>query len=88
MTHIAIVGAGAWGTAVASTAANAGNEVTLVGIEKEVVESIKSENENKLRLPGVKLPPQIKPTLSYEAIKTANIVMLAPPAQVDRKSVV
>lgn len=85
MTKIAIIGAGAWGTALASTAAHAGNEVTLVSIEKDVVDVINTAHENKIRLPHVILPKSIKATLRYNALKNANFVMLAPPAQVTRE---
>ena len=48
----AVIGAGAWGTAIASVVArgNAKKEVILYAREKEVVDSVNQDNENKLFL--------------------------------------
>ena len=41
MQHIGVIGAGAWGTALAAAASRAGRDVVLWALEEEVVESIK-----------------------------------------------
>ena len=56
MKRVGVVGAGAWGTALAITAARAGGEVTLWAREPEVVASINERGINEMFLPGIKLP--------------------------------
>ncbi|MFL6734115.1 MAG: glycerol-3-phosphate dehydrogenase, partial [Sphingomicrobium sp.] len=55
MTRLAIIGGGAWGTALAQVAAASGDDVILWAREAEVVEGINERNENGLFLPGQKL---------------------------------
>ena len=61
MTHpptlhkISVIGAGAWGTALATIAARAGCEVTLWALEEEVVNAINNERENTTYLRGIAL---------------------------------
>jgi glycerol-3-phosphate dehydrogenase (NAD(P)+) len=57
-----VIGAGAWGTALAQVAARAGMEVTLQAREAEVVESITARRVNEAFLPGVELDPAIRAT--------------------------
>ncbi|MEQ8166288.1 MAG: 3-hydroxyacyl-CoA dehydrogenase NAD-binding domain-containing protein, partial [Alphaproteobacteria bacterium] len=49
---LAVIGAGAWGTALAQTFARTGHEVRLWARETEVVASIARDRENPLYLPG------------------------------------
>ncbi|MCA8886324.1 MAG: glycerol-3-phosphate dehydrogenase, partial [Hyphomonadaceae bacterium] len=51
---VSVLGAGAWGTALAQVAAAAGREVLIWAREPEVVESINSTHENEVFLPGIK----------------------------------
>ena len=52
MKQIGILGAGAWGTAIAQVLAKNGNKVVLWAMEKEVVETINTRHENSLFLKG------------------------------------
>ena len=79
--RIGIVGAGAWGTALAQIMASAGREVSLWAREPEVVEAIDSERENKQFLPGVTLHDNVKATGSLTRATEADIILLATPAQ-------
>jgi len=63
---VAVIGAGAWGTAFATLLANNGHEVRLWCFEKEVVEGIEKNRENSKYFPGFKLDENIKPTNSLE----------------------
>ena len=67
MNQIAIIGAGSWGTALALVAARAGNQVRLWAHSSEVVEVLQRARENKVYLPGFKLPESIAPTNLYPA---------------------
>src|ERR1700760_4880251 len=58
MSSIAVVGAGAWGTALALHAARAGNRVTLIARDSSAVRRIREERQSR-QLPGFPIPPQI-----------------------------
>ena len=80
--RLAVVGAGAWGTALAMAARRAGSEVRLWAREPEVVQSIDDNCENTLFLPGVKLDPSIQVTNRMnEAAADAQAILLVAPAQ-------
>ena len=55
MDRIGIIGAGAWGTALATVARRAGRKVILQAREVEVVAAVNESHENPLFLPGVEL---------------------------------
>ena len=59
MEKIGVIGAGAWGTALAVLAQSAGRQVQIWARETEVVEAINSDKENTLFLSGVILPPEM-----------------------------
>ena len=79
--HIGVIGAGAWGTALAVAAAQAGRRVTLWARESEVVESITAKRENAVFLPGVTLPREINPARELRAACSADALLLVTPAQ-------
>lgn len=79
--HIAIVGAGAWGTALALVAAEAGRKVTLWAREPDVVESITHRRENLRYLSGIPLPAGIRATGNLDDAGEADALFLAVPAQ-------
>jgi glycerol-3-phosphate dehydrogenase (NAD(P)+) len=79
--HVGVIGAGAWGTALALAAARAGRRVTLWARESEVIDSIKSKRENALFLPGVTLPDSIAATNEIAEAATAEALLLVVPAQ-------
>jgi glycerol-3-phosphate dehydrogenase (NAD(P)+) len=80
-TRIGIVGAGAWGTALAQVMANAGREVVLWAREPEVVEAIDAEQENKQFLPGITLHENVRATSSLTRATETDIILLVTPAQ-------
>ena len=84
MTKIGILGAGAWGTALACVAARAGNDVTLWEYDPELAKTIERDRTNAQFLPGVDLEPSIRVT--NDKIKTidADAVLIVAPAQVVR----
>jgi glycerol-3-phosphate dehydrogenase (NAD(P)+) len=81
MTRISIIGAGAYGTALACVQRRAGNEVTLWAREPEVAAAINRDGENSVFLKGVRLPPGIVAATDLARAADAEIVLLAPPAQ-------
>lgn len=78
---IGVVGAGAWGTALAQTLALAGRDVTLWGHETEVVSAIAEHHENKVFLPGIKLDPRIRATVDLAEIAQNDALLMVVPAQ-------
>jgi glycerol-3-phosphate dehydrogenase (NAD(P)+) len=85
--NIGVIGAGAWGTALALAAAQAGRAVTLWAREAEVVEQIRSTRENTRFLPGVRLPGAITATGEIEKAASADALLVVVPAQHLRASV-
>lgn len=82
MQRIAILGAGAWGTALAETASRAGRDVRLWAREAEVADAINTAHENTLYLPGVSLNADITATTdAAEAAAGSDAVLLVAPAQ-------
>ena len=78
---VAIIGAGAWGTALAQVAAAAQRAVTIWAREPEVVEGINTAQENPLFLPGIRLNQVIRATDDLEDAAEADLILAVPPAQ-------
>lgn len=86
LSRIAVVGAGAWGTALAIHAARRGHEVRLWAREDDVVRDIATHRQNRLFLPDVDLPPSIRASTDpAEICDGADLVLLVPPSAHLRK---
>ena len=81
MQRIGIVGAGAWGTALACVARRAGRDVAIWAREPEVAAEINAVHENPIYLPGVTLDPVIRATDNLSEIAGSDALFLATPAQ-------
>ncbi len=79
--RIAVLGGGAWGTALALTAARAGREVVLWARDGATVAAINQRSENPRHLPGIVLAPRIRATDMPVDIAGADAIVLAVPAQ-------
>ncbi len=88
MTTIGVIGAGAWGTALAQTIAEAGRDVLMWAREPEVVDSINNAHENAVFLPGVKLSPNIRATDSLSGTSGCELFLIVTPAQHVRATLV
>ena len=82
MSEIAIIGAGAWGTALSIVAARNGNHgVRLWAHEKEVRESVEARRVNELFLPEQTIPEGVRPTNDLrDALTGAEIVVSVMPS--------
>lgn len=78
---VAVLGAGAWGTALAQVAAAAGRQVTIWALEPDVAEAINTAHENVVFLPGIGLNHSVRATGSLEEAAQADLILAAPPAQ-------
>lgn len=78
---IGIVGAGAWGTALAQTVRGAGRDVLIWAHEAETVEAINQAHENRPFLPGIALDPAIQATDALSDMSACDALLLVAPAQ-------
>ena len=82
MSRIAVLGSGAWGTAIAlSLSRRGGHEITLWSHSVEEARQIAGARENVLFLPGFPLPPDIAITAREEAVSDAEIVVSVIPSE-------
>lgn len=81
---VSVIGAGAWGTALANLAAQNGLAAILWAREGEVVRAINESHENAPFLPGVRLHDGVVATSSLEKAAEADAFLLAIPAQYAR----
>jgi len=78
--RIAVIGAGAWGAALANLAARAGRDVTLWARDAATVAAMTATRESP-RLPGVRLDDRVAATGAIADVAHAQAVLLAVPAQ-------
>lgn len=79
--NIAVIGTGGWGTALAVLLHGNGHQVVLWGRLEEEVAPILATRENRILLPGVKVPEAITVTLDeVVALRGAELVVLAVPS--------
>ena len=78
--RIGVIGAGAWGTALAQVAVR-GGAATLWAREEEVAESIRSTGANAVFLPNVPLSPSIAVTTDLDDLAGHDALLVVAPAQ-------
>jgi glycerol-3-phosphate dehydrogenase (NAD(P)+) len=76
-----VIGAGAWGTALAQVAGWAGLDVLLQAREPDVVESIRARRVNEAFLPGVTLDDHVAVTTELADLAACDLILAVPPAQ-------
>ena len=77
-----MIGAGAWGTALADLLACQGHPVRMWALEPDVVQSINERHENPIFLPGFRLAPTLEAfTDERTALEGAELVVYATPSQ-------
>jgi glycerol-3-phosphate dehydrogenase (NAD(P)+) len=81
MQTIAVIGGGAWGTALATVAARAGRDVILWVREQEAADAINERKENTVFLPGISLDPKIRATKDLDDLVGLDACLLVAPAQ-------
>jgi glycerol-3-phosphate dehydrogenase (NAD(P)+) len=86
LKSVAVIGAGAWGTALAGVAARAGREVVLCARNAASATQIETTRKNP-KLPGVTLDQTIKLTGDIAHAASADIILIATPAQHLREAV-
>jgi glycerol-3-phosphate dehydrogenase (NAD(P)+) len=82
MSRIAVLGSGAWGTALAlSLHRRGGHQLTLWAHSPEAAREIVEPGENTLFLPGFPIPPEIVVTGDNSAVANAEIVVSVVPSE-------
>src|SRR5437773_402867 len=85
-SDIAVVGAGAWGTALAKVLADKGEQVTLWCHGADSFRQIAETRENRIYLPHISLPANIKASQSLdETVSDKHLVICAVPSHVVRE---
>lgn len=79
--HVGVIGAGAWGTALAILANRAGSKATLWTRNAQVVESIATRRENAQYLPEQFIDPAIEVTDKTDFIAQCDMLVITIPAQ-------
>ena len=79
--RIAVIGGGAWGTALAQVAAAGGQETLLWALEDDVVTAINRMHENPVYLKGLKLSPHIRATSNFSDLLGVDAWLVVTPAQ-------
>ncbi|MEZ5750919.1 MAG: NAD(P)H-dependent glycerol-3-phosphate dehydrogenase [Paracoccaceae bacterium] len=79
--EIGILGAGAFGTALAVALGQGGRRVALWARDPLLAEAMQRERSNAARLPGATLPAQVSPTASLADALAAPVILLAVPTQ-------
>ncbi len=86
MAHVAVLGAGAWGTALGKALADKGELVRLWSHLPEVAEGINTTHENRRFLPGASLPASLTATADpAQALDGADLVLLVVPSHAMRE---
>ena len=84
--NIGVVGAGSWGTALASLLGRIGHQVTLWGYESDLVERMRKNRENDLYLPEISLPESLAFSDRLDEVAAGReLVLLVPPSQLMRR---
>ncbi len=78
---LAVIGGGAWGTALAQVAATGGRETLLWALEDDVVAAVNKIHENPVYLKGLKLSPAIRATSNFSDLAAADAWLVVTPAQ-------
>lgn len=86
MRTAGVIGAGAWGTALAQICVRGGLDTRLWAREPEVVDSITTRRENTLFLPGVALDPALAVTGDMADLAGCDLILAVAPAQHTRSA--
>ncbi len=81
MNQVGVIGAGAWGTALAQALASDGSQVTIWAREPELVAEINASHTNSLFLPGARLAGNIRATGDLADLAATPVLLAVVPAQ-------
>jgi glycerol-3-phosphate dehydrogenase (NAD(P)+) len=84
MTHVLVLGAGSWGTALAAHLGRKGTQVTLWAYEPEVVTGINAKRHNPLFLSDIEIPASVTAVGKVGALTDVDAVLMVAPSKVFR----
>ncbi len=79
--QVGVIGAGAWGTALAQVMASDGSDVLIWAREAELVEEINTRHTNSLFLPSATLAPSVRATNTIADLAQVPVLLVVTPAQ-------
>lgn len=84
---IGVIGAGSWGTALATVLCDNGHDVTLWSYRQSQIDELNDTRINSSKLPGVALPDELQFTADMENVVTSNeVLVLAVPSKATRQT--
>jgi glycerol-3-phosphate dehydrogenase (NAD(P)+) len=85
---VAVLGAGSWGTALASLLARNGHDTVIWGRNAEQVRSINEKHENARYLPGISLPESLKASADLaETVRNADLILVVTPSHAFKETI-
>ncbi len=87
INKVAVVGATSWGTTLAVLMARKGLEVVLLARTEQEAADLAAKHENERRLPGIKLPSDLRVTEDKQALSAVGLIVMAVPSQTMRENV-
>lgn len=84
-SHVGVVGAGSWGTALSLLLHGNGLPVTMWGHNAAHVDHIRSRRENTACLPGVALPEALQLTAEFADLRECDLLLLVTPSKAIRE---
>ena len=84
-SHVGVIGAGSWGTALSLLLHGNGLPVTMWGHDAKHVADMKARRENSVCLPGVALPDSLRLTVNLEDVRECDLLLLVTPSKAIRE---
>jgi glycerol-3-phosphate dehydrogenase (NAD(P)+) len=81
MNKIAVIGTGAWGTALSLSCLHAERDVTLYARHADFAHELQTTRYNRRYLPNIELPDSLRITADWASLNEADLVLLVTPAQ-------
>ena len=89
MAHIAVIGAGAWGTTLSKVLADNGHTPTIWCHEAAIAETINTQHENTALLAGIKLPDSISATTNLATtVKASELILIVTASQYFKQTLI
>ena len=84
--HVAVIGAGSFGTALACVLATNGHQVTLLGRNADAMERLNRTHQNERYLPGVVIDSSIVATTDIKRVASADVLVIVVPSHAMRET--
>ena len=85
ISHVGVIGAGSWGTALSLLLHGNGMPVTMWGHDERHIADMKARRENTVCLPGVALPESLRLTVNLDDVCVCDLLLLVTPSKAIRE---